>query len=194
MRVKMLLLVLCVLFMVASVGFSYDTTGGMKGGITVSNISGEHSGLGNYSDNVGYGFSIGPFARIGTADGHLAIQTEFLYTLTGNDIYTVCCPEEYYLLQIFSIEIPVLVMVRFPISETEIAPFLYGGSSVGIKYLDSDKDTPMDINFFQVGGILGAGLDFGLNTLEFRYSKDLRMIDQDLSRKTYMFLYSRHFQ
>ena len=195
MRLLKIVSVLFMIFLFAGIAYSAEISYGFKLAPAFSVIEGNHSGLGEFSSEEGLGFSVGSYARISTDDRILALQSELLLTYTRTKI-SMEDPSDNFNLRICYLEIPVMMKGAFPLPiGNYFAPFIFTGPLFGVKIADSSKgnSSGLDVSPFELGVIVGAGVDFENISIEVRYSRDLKKIDDDLRKDVVHFFFSRKF-
>lgn len=121
------------------------------------------------------GFALGGFVSY-EINKKFSIQQELLVTAKGSKINTI---GDMYLTNAFIyFEMPLLVKMTFQ-TERKIIPFLFCGSSLGVKCLAVNEVGLLDdIRNIDWGLILGAGVEFWKITMDVRYNRGLLNFDQ----------------
>lgn len=155
-----------------------DTRFGIKGGGTLYSITTEFGGFGEESTDSKIGFAAGLYVEKPFSD-LLSLQVEGLFVQKGGEEEggEFFDDEE---ITLSYVDIPVLLRVNIPLDGTA-QPYVYGGGYLGY-LLDAsanDEDISEFLNDFNYGLAFGAGVSFGMLSLDIRYDLGLGNIYDD---------------
>ncbi|HEU5218366.1 MAG TPA: porin family protein [Gemmatimonadales bacterium] len=147
------------------------------------------------------GYTFGGFARVGVSR-NFAVQPELFFVhkgakQTGSGFSATA--------KLGYVELPVLLMARFPSGTGRITPRVYGGPAVAFKVscslsesgtgatLSSDCEGEFDAKRTDFSLLFGAGLDINHFTVDVRYDLGLIKVDDatdpaDLKNRTFYIL------
>lgn len=144
---------------------------GVKGGVNLANMTGDDAG----DTDMNTGFAIGGFLNFDL--GTFSIQPEALFSQKGASMSFEGIESDW---NVSYLEVPVLFRIGLGVPGAPMNPVLFAGPSVG--YLLSSKgkgsvegasvefDMKDDTKSFDVGAVIGAGIDFGNIQLDARYN------------------------
>lgn len=196
MKNKILTICLTVIFISVSTGaHAQDSRFGLKGGATLYSSTASISAFGESIEEESeskIGFAVGLFVEKPFSD-LISGQLEALYVQKGGKDDVAEADLEDGDLTLSYIDVPAMLKINVPL-DGDISPFVYGGGFAG--YLldaqaESDgvsaedegieiKDLLSDINY---GLVFGAGVSFGMLSVDIRYDLGLANIfdsDSDL--------------
>lgn len=154
-----------------------DTRFGIKGGATLYSITTDFGGFGEESTDSKIGFAAGlyvekPFTEL------FSLQVEGLFVQKGgeesDDLFGDASSTLSY------VDVPVLLRVNVPL-DGSAQPYVYAGGYLGylIDATADDEDISEFLNDFNYGLAFGAGVSFGMLSLDIRYDLGLGNIYDD---------------
>lgn len=167
-----------------------DTRIGIKGGLSLYSTTISFSSFGFSIDETSdskIGFAAGVFVEKPVSD-MFSLQFEGLFVQKGGKDEDSDLGDGNVTLSY--IDVPVLLRFNIPLDKEDIEPFVYGGAFAG--YLldasaESDGEDIDDIDITEFltninyGLVLGAGVSFGMLTVDIRYDLGLANIFDDSS-------------
>jgi hypothetical protein len=177
-------MVLCLVLGASTAARAQETVFGVKAGINYANLNfdGDDANV-NFDQRIGF---VGGLFMVWPASSKGALQIEALYSQKGTSIDN---EDGKGALKIDYLDIPVLA--RFSSGPANKTSFhVFGGPSLGFKmranatgdFTDDgsdDQDIGDDVETFDFGMVVGAGVDFGKMTLDARQSWGLSNIVKD---------------
>jgi len=192
MRFLKAAIVLLTIFLFAGIAYSAEINYGLKFATSFTSVSGELPFPIKLRSNRNLGFSVGPYMRISTNDRILSFQPELLLSYGRTDVSLNYPPYDINL-ETWYIELPLMVRGAFPMpTKGYFAPFIIGGPKVGLKLSDNVEGLGMDLGLFDIAVVLGLGADFGENSIEVRYSRDMMIDDDEVRKGVVKIFYSRN--
>ena len=175
-RVLLLMAAFVVLSATPSVAQS-NFSAGVKAGVNFAKISLDPDDEACCDNRTG--FIGGLFTTMGINE-NVSIQPEFLYSMQGAKIEEDGFEGE---IKVDYFQIPVLVRADFAGGGTR--PFIVFGPTLGFKlnakeeFEGEENDIDDDVETFDFGFAIGAGVQFGVGSLEARYTHGLSDADKD---------------
>lgn len=176
-------MVLCLVLGVATAARAQEAVFGVKAGISYANLKfdGQEADV-NFDQRIGF---VGGLFMVWPATGNAALQVEALYSQKGTSLDN---EEGKGALKLDYLEVPILA--RFSSAPATKASFhIFGGPSLGFKmrahgtgdFADNgdDQDVGDDVETFDFGLIVGAGVDFSHMTLDARQNWGLSNVNKD---------------
>ena len=175
-------IVLCLALCGATTATAQEAAFGVKGGINFSNLKFDGDSVDvNLDQRTGF---VGGLFIVWPASGTLALQTEFLYSQKGATFDEEGLEEK---VSLDYIDIPVLL--RMSSRPAKASFHAIAGPSFGFKTRARSKssfegesheeDIGDEVETFDLGLVLGAGLDFGRMTIDGRYTWGLTDISKE---------------
>jgi hypothetical protein len=176
-------MVLCLVLGAATAASAQGPVFGVKAGVNWANLNfdGEDANV-NFDQRTGFA---GGLFMVWPGNSKAALQVEALYSQKGTGLDN---EEGKGALKVDYLDIPVLA--RFSSGPANKASFhVFGGPSLGFKMRahatgdfaedGDDEDIGDDVETFDFGMVVGAGVDFGKLTLDARQSWGLSDINKD---------------
>jgi hypothetical protein len=188
MRVCSVIMVCCAVFGVTTTVRAQGSENGkppvaigVKGGLSVANVSIEAEGI-TVSMSSRTGYIVGGFVEMPIGP-NLAVQPEFLLTTKGTSYSYSGYVDD---LKLTYLDVPVLVKYKVARKGTNIVPYVFGGPTIGLllsatetttyKSTTTDSDVKSAMNSLEVGLTFGGGVQVGKVMVEGRYTVGLTNI------------------
>jgi hypothetical protein len=202
---SVVLLLMCLLFFAANTSFSQSLDFGVKAGLNIATIGGDHANddwKSRTAAAVG-GYVIYPVTH------SFSVQPELLYSMKGAvEEGTFGGSRITATLKLDYLEIPVLGKLAIPLKDSDVTPVLFAGPSLAFKlsskvqqkwedeeWVDDFDDVKGSDVGFTIGG--GVGIPVGMHRLEaeLRYNFSLSSIDSsgdnlDIKNNVFMLMLS----
>jgi hypothetical protein len=176
-------MVLCLVLGVSTAARAQEAVFGVKAGISYANLTfdGPEADV-NFDQRIGF---VGGLFMVWPATSKAALQVEALYSQKGTSLDN---EEGKGALKLDYLEVPILA--RFSSAPATRGSFhVFGGPSLGFKmrahgtgdFADNgdDQDVGDDVETFDFGMIVGAGVDVGHLTLDARQNWGLSNVNKD---------------
>lgn len=190
---KFMIVLLLILFTYFVLNAGEITSTGLKIGYNCSIFTG--SDIPGKSVSTIPGFAVGGFISY-CINEKFYIQPEILLTTKGSMINTIGDIEQ---ANVFIyLEMPLLTKMKF-LPNVKMRPNVFAGPALSLKTLAiNDVGVLDDINGFDCGFIIGAGVDYGRISFELRYERGFLNFDKsaddiDLKNQTISILFGIAF-
>ncbi len=177
---KKLLTIICVAGLFAcnvNNAQAQETKFGIKGGATLYSVTTELGDFGEETTDGKVGFAAGLYMEKPFSD-LISLQIEGLFVQKGGEDEDDFFGDESVTLSY--VDVPVLIRFNVPLAEN-VQPYVYGGGYLG--YLLDASSNEEDISEFlediNYGAAFGAGVSFGMLSLDIRYDLGLANIYDD---------------
>ena len=192
--VRMVVLALGILLLCSTMAFATEIDMGLKFATAFTGIRGEFMPGYGFSSDERLGFTAGPYIRFSTDDRILSFQPE-LHLSYLNTKLSMGYPPYSHNLRIWYVELPLMMRGAFPLpTQSYVAPFLIVGPKVGIRLSDNADELGVDLDTLAFAIEFGAGIDFGENSVEVRYARDVNAMAGDVKKHVIRLFYSRNIR
>ena len=198
MKRKVAAILLAIVALAASPTYA-QVTGGFKIGVNFADLSFEDE-EGEQEFDSRTGLVVGGFVDVPVAPG-FSFQPEFLYSQKGAK-FTDDFDDTEFTIKYDVFQIPLLAKFNFGANDAPVQGFIVAGPALAFKTSAKitaeddafeDEDLDDEVESFDFSGIIGAGVKFGMASVEVRYDHGFRNIDSEdqaeIKTKTFSVLF-----
>jgi hypothetical protein len=200
MKRRVAAILLAIVALAASPTYA-QVTAGVKIGVNFADISIEDDE--GEQDNIDKrtGLAVGAFVDVPLSP-MFSFQPEFLYSQKGAKFEDF---DEEVTIKYDVIQIPLLAKFNFGVQDAPVRGFIVAGPAFSFatkRELDAeddlfDEDLDDEVESFDFSGVIGAGVQFGMATVELRYDHGFRNLDSedlaDIKSRTFSILFGIGF-
>jgi hypothetical protein len=195
MKRKVAAILLAIVALAASPTYA-QVTGGFKIGVNFADLDQSDEETDDNNLDKRTGLAVGGFVEVPVAPG-FSFQPEFLYSQKGAKFEDF--DGEDVTIRYDVIQIPLLAKFNFGASDAPVQGFVVAGPGLAFRTKaeidydvtdELDEDIEDETESFEFSGIVGAGVKFGMASVEIRYDHgftNLNSVDDDFEIKSRTF-------